>query len=93
MSSLSYTIEMEDHRMKTKSVGELKTNFSEVLENVKKGESIVISYGRKKEKIAVIIPYSSYKSIKKRKLGIYEDKATYKIHDDFNLTDRQFLQS
>ena len=79
--------------MKTKSVGELKTNFSEVLERVKKGESTVISYGRKKEKIAVIIPYNAYKSIKKRKLGLYENKATYKIHDDFKLTDSQFLKS
>ena len=60
--------------MKTKSVGELKTHFSEVLENVKNGESIAISYGRKKKKVAVIIPYDSYKSSSKRKIGICEKK-------------------
>ena len=47
----------------------------------------------KRKKVAVIIPYNSYKSIEKRKLGIYENKATYKIHDDFNLSDSQFLES
>ena len=79
--------------MKIQSVGELKTNFSEVLENVKKGESIVISYGRKKKKIAVIVPYNDYKATKKRKLGLYENKVTYRIHDDFKFTDSEFLKA
>ena len=41
--------------MKTKSVRELKTNFSEVLENVKKDESIVISYGKKSKKVTLLL--------------------------------------
>ena len=96
LSRLTYYIlikieEFED--MKTKSVGELKAHFSEVLENVKNGESIAISYGRKKKKVAVIIPYDSYKSSsKKRKIGICEKKATYRIHEDFKLSDEQFLK-
>ena len=79
--------------MKTKSVGELKTHFSEVLEEVKNGESIVISYGRKKQKVAVIVPYDSYKRSVKRDIGICEKKATYRIHDDFKLNDDEFLKS
>jgi prevent-host-death family protein len=47
--------------MKTMQIGELKTHFSEVLNDVKSGEEIVITYGKKKENIAVIIPYSAFK--------------------------------
>lgn len=79
--------------MKNLQVAELKTNFSEVLEDVKNGEEITISFGRKKEKIAVIIPYSKYKKNIKRKLGILENKASYKIDKNFKFTDEDFLNS
>ena len=46
--------------MKTLPVGEIKTHFSEVLSDVKSGEENVIIYGKEKENIAVIIPYSEY---------------------------------
>ena len=39
--------------MKTLPVGEFKSKFSEVLENVKKRDEIAISFGKKKEKIAM----------------------------------------
>ena len=38
--------------------GEYKSHFSEVITAVKEGEQIVISYGKKRKKIAVIIPFS-----------------------------------
>ena len=55
--------------MKVMSVGELKPQFSSVLNNIKTGEEIIVSYGRKKEKVAVIIPYEKYKkqTLKKQK--------------------------
>ena len=55
--------------MKTMSVGELKPHFSAVLNDIKAGEEIIVSYGRKKEKVAVIIPYEKYKkqALKKQK--------------------------
>lgn len=79
--------------MKTLQVADLKANFSEVLEDVKKGEEITISFGRKKEKIAVIVPYSKYKKSITRKLGILEGKASYEISEKFKFTDEEFLQS
>jgi len=39
--------------MKTMSVGEFKTNFSLVLEQVKKGEKIAVTYGKKKRNSGV----------------------------------------
>jgi len=77
--------------MKIFQVGELKANFSEVLKKVQEGEEVIISFGRNKKKIAVITPYSKYIKKKKPKLGLLENKATYKIQDTFEMTDDEFI--
>lgn len=77
--------------MKTLQVGELKAKFSKVLEYLKNGEEITISFGKKKEKIAVIVPYSKYKKGINRKLGILKNKASFKIHKDFKISDEELL--
>ena len=79
--------------MKILQVGELKTKFSKVIEDVKSGEEITISYGKKHEKIAVIIPYDKYKSKTLRKLDILAGKATFNITDDFSISDETLLNS
>ncbi len=75
--------------MKTFAVGEFKTHFSEIIEQVRAGEEIIISYGKKKENVAVLIPYASYKT-KKIQLGLLQHK-TFKIHDDFKMTEEELL--
>ena len=72
--------------MKSLPVGELKTHFSEVLADVKSGEEVVITYGKKKEKIAVIVPYSQYRKKHSIRLGLLQDKKM-KIHDDFKISE------
>lgn len=52
--------------MKTLPVGELKAQFSEVLEKVRKGEKYGIVYGKKKKPVAMIVPYTD---IEKKKIG------------------------
>ena len=79
--------------MKTFQVGELKTKFSQILEDVKKGEEITISFGKKKEKIAVILPYSKYKKSMHRELGILEKKASFSLSKDFTISDEELLNS
>jgi prevent-host-death family protein len=79
--------------MKTMQVGELKAHFSEVLEEVKKGNEIGISYGRKKETVAVLVPFDQYQNKKKRKLGVLRGKGSVVIKDDFKMTDEEFLGS
>lgn len=76
--------------MKTLQVGELKTHFSEVLNEVKSGEEIIITYGKKKESIAVIIPYTSYKKKNKINFGLLADKK-YKINNDFSMSEEELL--
>ena len=78
--------------MKTIQIGELKTHFSEILDKVKNGDEIIISYGRKKEKIAKIIPFKNSQTNKPRKLGIFKDKVKYKINKDFEISEEDFLK-
>jgi prevent-host-death family protein len=75
--------------MKTFSVGEFKTHFSEIMERVRSGEEIIITYGKKKENVAVVIPYAAYKT-KRIRLGLLQDKSI-KIHDDFKMTEEALL--
>ena len=77
--------------MKTLQVGELKAKFSKVLDYIKNGEEVTISFGKKKEKLAVIVPYSKYKKGINRKLGILKNKASFEIHDGFEISDEELL--
>ena len=80
--------------MKTLTVGELKANFSEVLSTVlKTGEAVVISYGKKKERVAALVPIDQVKPASKRVLGTLGSKASVSFKPNFSLTDEEFLQA
>ncbi len=71
----------------------VKGNFSQVMKDVRKGEEIIVSFGKQKEDIAVIIPIQSFKKAKKRKLGILNKKVEYAISENWKMTDDDFLRS
>lgn len=77
--------------MKTISVGEFKSKFSQILDWIRKGEDVVVSYGRKKEEVAVLVDIKKFKKPKSRKLGRLEGKGTFKIHDDFEMSANELL--
>jgi len=77
--------------MQTLTIGELKASFSEVLKKIRNGQKIVVSYGKKREKVAVIVPYSDYASKSERCLGLLKDRAGCIIHDDFEMSDKEML--
>jgi prevent-host-death family protein len=77
--------------MKTLPVGELKAQFSEVLEKVKKGEKYGIVYGKKKKPVAMIVPYTDIEKKKERKLGILDGKCAIHFADDFKMTEEEFV--
>jgi prevent-host-death family protein len=83
----------ENILMETFKVGELKSKFSRVLERVRAGEEIIISFGKTGKKIAVLVPYNKYISASPRRLGLLKKKATYRIKDDFQMSDEEFLIS
>ncbi len=77
--------------MKSLPVGELKAQFSDVLEKVQKGESFEITYGKNKKPVAKIVPINGDKPTKKRKLGIWKGKVEYVFEDNFKMTDEDLL--
>jgi len=79
--------------METFKVGELKSKFSQILQRVQAGEEIIISFGKKEKKIAVLVPYDKYLSNSPRALGILKGKAKCRISDDFQISDEELLAS
>ena len=73
------------------TVGQFKSKFSQVLEKVLQGESIGITFGKSKKKVAAIVPYNKYIADKRIKLGILEGKASFKIKKGFSMTEEEFL--
>lgn len=76
--------------MKTMTVGEFKTHFADVLEQVKAGVGFVVTYGRKKEIVGYFLPKSEVEQ-PKRQLGLLAGKAKVSFKADFKITEEDFL--
>jgi len=75
-------------------VGEFKSQFADILSQVRLGKRYLVTYGKKKEKIAVVIPYDTYQlENQPRKLGLMQQKGSIKIHEDFKISDDELLSS
>lgn len=78
--------------MRTLTIGEFKAQFSDLLSAVQAGESVVVCYGRKKERVAVLVPYAQFSAqAGKRPLGLLKGRASFSVADDFKLDDEEFL--
>ena len=77
--------------MKTMQMAEAKTHFSSILRDIKAGNEIAIAYGKKKETIAVIIPYEKWKKNQKRQLGSLEGKMSVEFTENFSMTDEELI--
>ena len=77
--------------MRSLSVGEFKASFSEVIKSVLAGQEVGGVYGKKKQKLGVMVPYSAYKKRAKRKLGLLAGKATFVIKAGFKMSDEELL--
>lgn len=79
--------------MKTVPVAEVRSNLSMLLKEVESGQEIGISFGRRRETIAVIVPIAEYKKIKERRLGSLAGKLTVEFKDNWKMSDEEFLSS
>ncbi|MDA1316531.1 MAG: hypothetical protein O3B87_00725 [bacterium] len=78
--------------MDTLPVGEFKSQFADILSHIRLGKGYIVTYGKKKEKVAVVIPYDRYISHKKPyKLGLLESKGEVIFHEDFKMSDEELL--
>jgi antitoxin (DNA-binding transcriptional repressor) of toxin-antitoxin stability system len=75
------------------AVGELKSRFSSVLEEIKAGHSIAVGYGKSHRRIAVLVPYSAFRKGASRKLGILASRGSCRTAVDFRLSDEELLRS
>ncbi len=77
------------------SVGDFKSDFSEILKQIQNsGEKYIIQYGKKQKKVAIIVPYDdTLVEAESRKFGIYKGKGSFKIHDDFSMSEEELLVS
>jgi hypothetical protein len=51
------------------------------------------SYGKKKETIAVIVPYDKWEKSPKRELGTLKHRAKVTFSKDFSMTTEEFINS
>lgn len=77
--------------MKTMTVGEFKAHFSDVIDQVKAGEQIEVTYGRKKEVVGYFKPVTS-ENLPKRKLGLLKGKGEAIFMPDFKMDETDFLK-
>jgi antitoxin (DNA-binding transcriptional repressor) of toxin-antitoxin stability system len=77
--------------MKTMTVGEFKARFSEAMDAVRQGETVVVCYGRGRRKIAAMVPYASIGQAAERPLGLLQGSVTVTFPDDFALADHELL--
>lgn len=74
------------------TVGQFKAKFSEVLSKVLQGETIGITYGKNKKKVAALVPYQKAIKTNRLKLGLLEGKASVRFAKDFKMTIDEFLK-
>ncbi|MGQ0541818.1 MAG: type II toxin-antitoxin system Phd/YefM family antitoxin [Blastocatellia bacterium] len=77
--------------MKSLPVGEFKAQLSELLEEVQRGETIEVVFGKKKTPVAHLVPINDLKPKKKRKIGIMDGKVKIVFADNFKMTDEELL--
>jgi prevent-host-death family protein len=81
----------------TLMVADFKSHFSDVLGKVRNGEEVVLEYGRRHEKIAVLVPYEKYRRLvgrqQPRRLGVLEGKGEAIFAPDFKMSDDEFLKA
>lgn len=78
--------------LRSLTVGELKARFSDVLTAVQAGESIIVCYGRNKQRVAALVPYADFAAgAGKRPLGLLKGKGGFKLARDFAMSDDELL--
>ena len=60
--------------MKRVTIGDFKRNLSTLLEEVARGESIILQKGRRRTEVAILSPYSEQAG-ENRKLGLLADRG------------------
>ena len=80
--------------MQNIGVGEVKAQFSSILHRIAQGEEFAITFGKRKSRLAVLIPFSNYQTSQpQRRLGVLSRKGSFRVSKNFKMTDEEFLGS
>lgn len=79
--------------MQSIQIAQLKAQFSDILKTIKNdGEKYIIEYGKKHEKIAMIIPYNKHLEMEdKREFGLCKGKGSFQIKEEFAISEEELL--
>jgi prevent-host-death family protein len=79
--------------MQTVQVGEFKARFSELIEAVRAGETVVVCYGRGRKNVAALVPYDQLPAAAPRRLGILSGQASVSFTPDFEISEDELLRA
>ena len=75
--------------MKALTVAEVKTHFSDVLVQVKNGETVKVLFGKSKKPVAMIIPIENMTS--PRRIGALDGIAAFREDGNGKISEEEFL--
>jgi antitoxin (DNA-binding transcriptional repressor) of toxin-antitoxin stability system len=75
--------------MKTLTVADVETRFSDVIGQVKNGEKFQILFGVLREPVAMIVPMENKNNL--RRIGVLDGKAMFKINGNCKISEEEFL--
>ncbi len=78
--------------MKTMTVGEFKSRFSTVLETVRRGGSVAVCYGRRRQPMAVLVPARMVRRGGGRRLGVLAAEARAAFTGEWAVSDEDLLR-
>ena len=84
-------VDMYNLIMLKMTVGELKAQFSTVIDEVKQGNSVEVLYGRLKKPLAVISPVDTIEKKKRRIPGLWVGKGKLEEVDGGKITLEEFF--
>ena len=80
--------------MRALTIREFKAQFPAVLAAVQAGESFIVCYGSKKQRVAALVPYAEFAAgAGKRPLGLLKGKGGFAFSADFALSEDEFLSA
>jgi antitoxin (DNA-binding transcriptional repressor) of toxin-antitoxin stability system len=77
--------------VKAMTVGQIKAEFSDVIADVRKGNTVAVEYGRKRTRVAMIVPYQE--PVGERQLGVLRESAAFTWLGDGKISDDELLHS
>ena len=75
--------------MTTRTIGEFKARFSDILEEVRRGAVVGVRYCSGKQPVALLVPPDQAPPVAPRRLGPLQGKASFRLKRGFKMSEAQ----